>query len=204
MRKRTPSDRPPDHLPPPDFAPVPRKCRRYDGWTPERQRAFVDALSDTGSVKAACAAVNMSAVGAYHLRRQPGAEAFAAAWDAALQHRMEILRDAVMERAIHGVEVPVYSYGKLVGARRVYNDRIAAFMLRNYDGMMSGGAAGQPLRIRRLIDEAVAQARSDWEAERAENEDDFGRHIRAHMDQVRARLIHAGTVDSAEEEAEKP
>ena len=29
----------------PDFAPVPRK-HRHDGWTPERQRAFVEALTE--------------------------------------------------------------------------------------------------------------------------------------------------------------
>ena len=33
------------------------------------------ALADTGSVDAACKAVNMSTVGAYHLRRQPEAQA---------------------------------------------------------------------------------------------------------------------------------
>ncbi len=168
MRNRTPA-RPPDHPGPPAFTPVPRQRQRFDGWTPARQKAFIDALSDTGSVKAAAHAVNMSAEGAYHLRRQPGAEEFAAAWDAALDHRIEILRDAVMERAIHGVEVPVYSYGKLVGTRRVYNDRTATFMLRNYDGKMSGGASGVPLRLRRVVEEAVAQARAQWEAEQAQD-----------------------------------
>lgn len=55
------------------FEPVPRKPR-HDGWTPERQRAFIGALADTGSVKRAAAHVNMSAVGAYWLRRQSGSE----------------------------------------------------------------------------------------------------------------------------------
>lgn len=192
MRKRTPADRPPDQPPPPDFTPVPRKCKRYDGWTPERQRAFVDALSDTGSVKAACAAVNMSAVGAYYLRRQPGAEAFASAWDAALQHRMEILRDAVMERAIHGVEVPVYSYGKLVGTRRIFNDRTATFMLRNYDGRMREGASGVPLHLRRVVDAEIARARAEWEAAQAAEDAAAEARVRAHMDEVRGRLKAQG------------
>lgn len=65
------------------FEPVPRKFR-HDGWTPARQKAFIAALADTGSVKRACAAVGMTAVGAYLLRRQPGAKSFAAAWRAAL------------------------------------------------------------------------------------------------------------------------
>ncbi len=62
----------------------------------------------------------------------------------------------MLERAIHGVEVPVYSYGKLVGKRRVYNDRTALFMLRNYDGQMSGGASGLPIRLKRIVEEEVA------------------------------------------------
>lgn len=64
----------------PAFTPVPRKCQRHDGWTPERQRDFIAALADTGSVEAACKAVDMAQRGAYELRRQPGAEGFRAAW----------------------------------------------------------------------------------------------------------------------------
>ena len=33
----------------PAFEPVPRKFR-HDGWTRERQKAFIAALADTGSV----------------------------------------------------------------------------------------------------------------------------------------------------------
>ena len=48
MRNRVPvpaSERPPL----PEFAPVPRKYR-HDAWTPQRQKAFVEALADCGSV----------------------------------------------------------------------------------------------------------------------------------------------------------
>lgn len=115
---------------PPAFTPVPRKYR-HDGWTPTRQHAFIEALADSGSVKHAASVVGMSTEGAYALRRQPGAEAFAAAWEAALDHGIRRLEDIAMDRAINGVEVPVYSYGKLVGTRIVYNDHLAMFMLRN-------------------------------------------------------------------------
>jgi hypothetical protein len=67
----------------PAFEPVPRKFR-HDGWTPARQQAFIAALAASGNVTAACAHVGMTAVGAYYLRRQPGAESFARAWAAAL------------------------------------------------------------------------------------------------------------------------
>ena len=67
----------------PAFYPVPtRTCR--DGWTVERQADFLGLLAETGSVIGACEAVGMSRKSAYRLRALPGAESFAAAWDAAL------------------------------------------------------------------------------------------------------------------------
>ena len=115
----------------PDFTPVPRKYR-HDGWTPERQRAFIDALADTGSVKHAAHRINMSQVGAYYLRRQPGAESFRAAWNAALDHGVQNLADAALDRALEGVPVPIMYKGEQVAERRVYNDRLTMFMLRHH------------------------------------------------------------------------
>ena len=67
----------------PPFYPVPTRTRR-DGWTVQRQSEFLGMLAETGSVMGACEAVGMSRKSAYALRARPGAESFAAAWDAAL------------------------------------------------------------------------------------------------------------------------
>jgi hypothetical protein len=67
----------------PPFYPVPIRSRR-DGWTVQRQADFLGMLFETGSVLGACEAVGMSRKSAYQLRARPGAESFAAAWDAAL------------------------------------------------------------------------------------------------------------------------
>ena len=115
----------------PAFTPVPRAKDRHNGWKPEVQRAFIEALAETGSVKSAARRVGRAEVGAYLLRRHPEAQPFRAAWDAALDIGMRRIEDVAMDRALHGVEVPVYSYGKLVGSRTVYNDRLLMFMLRN-------------------------------------------------------------------------
>jgi hypothetical protein len=40
-----------------DFAPVPRKTERADGWSPEKQRAFIAALSPPGSKRQAALAI---------------------------------------------------------------------------------------------------------------------------------------------------
>ena len=128
----------------PDFAAVPRRHNRRDGWTAERQRAFIDALAETGSVKHAAERINMSSEGAYALRRAPGADGFRAAWEAALDHGVQSLADVALDRARDGVLVPVYSYGKLVGQRRIYNDRLLMFCLKHRIGR-AGGEDAAPL-----------------------------------------------------------
>ena len=67
----------------PPFYPVPTRTRR-DGWTVQRQADFLGMLAETGSVAAAAAFVGMARETAYRLRRKPGAEEFAQAWDVAL------------------------------------------------------------------------------------------------------------------------
>ncbi|HEX8366152.1 MAG TPA: hypothetical protein VF603_12805 [Allosphingosinicella sp.] len=67
-----------------DFEPVPRHSRRADGWDTECQRAFIAALSLTGSVRAACRAVGKSAFGVEQLLRHEGSEGFTAAYDEAM------------------------------------------------------------------------------------------------------------------------
>ncbi|MGX7952400.1 hypothetical protein ACWPM1_07500 [Tsuneonella sp. HG249] len=126
------------HLP--AFEPVPRKFR-HDGWTPERQRAFIAALADTGSVKRACRQINMSPEGAYYLRRRPGAESFRRAWECALDFGVQRLQDEAFDRALNGQLSPVFVGGKLKGFRRVKNDRLLMFCLR----MNARGADGRRL-----------------------------------------------------------
>ncbi|TMJ20582.1 MAG: hypothetical protein E6G92_12860 [Alphaproteobacteria bacterium] len=116
----------------PDFTPVPRKQPRHDGWTPERQRAFIGFLADTGCVSIACRMVNMSQPSYYQLRRQPGAESFRAAADAAQTLGLQCAKDEAFDRAMNGELIPVFVAGKLMGFRRKKNDRLLMFILRHY------------------------------------------------------------------------
>lgn len=141
----------PTQKPVPDFTPVPRKYR-YDGWTPERQRAFIAALAETGSVKAAAKRINMSSEGAYFLRRQPGADSFRAAWEAALDHGVQHLLDTAIDRALEGVPVPVFYRGEQCGERRAYNDRLLMFILRHH---LSGKEGGPGLSLGKRSREAI-------------------------------------------------
>ena len=177
----------------PPFTPVPRQCNRHDGWTPDRQRAFIEALADTGSVAAACKAVDMSERGAYHLRRQPGAEPFRAAWERALDLGVQRIEDVAMDRALNGVEEPVYSYGELIGTRTRYNDRLLMFMLRNRapHRFTDGGAKGLNAVDAAKLDRLKKQWRKEWEDERRAG-DVSPEEVRARIDrkieEVRRRV----------------
>ncbi|HEX8057436.1 MAG TPA: hypothetical protein VF481_12290, partial [Novosphingobium sp.] len=149
----------------PAFTPVPRHYNRHDGWTPERQRGFIEALADTGSVKSAAHAVNMTPEGAYHLRRHPEAGEFRKAWDAALACGVQRLEDVAMDRALNGIEVPVYSYGKLIGSRRKYNDRLLMFLLRNRAPKRFGEGGRMNIADKATLNTLKRQWRKRWEQE---------------------------------------
>jgi len=177
----------------PAFTPVPRHYNRFDGWTPERQRGFIEALADLGSVKAAARTVNMTPEGAYLLRRHPEAGEFRKAWEAALALGVRRLEDVAMERALHGVEVPVYHFGAVVGTRRVYNDRLLMFLLRNRspkrfaaDSLHGAGAA-----TRSQLERLKREWRKEWEEEMAAQEAEEGeaalQTLDARLDQIRER-----------------
>ena len=61
-----------------------KPCIRRDGWTVERQLAFLDALARTRSISEAAAAAGMSRESAYRLRARRDGALFAAIWDRAV------------------------------------------------------------------------------------------------------------------------
>ncbi|ARU16478.1 hypothetical protein [Croceicoccus marinus] len=180
----------------PEFTPVPRHYKRHDGWTPERQRRFIEALADSGSVKRAAHAVNMTPEGAYLLRRHKHGEEFRKAWEAALALGVQRLEDAAMERAIHGVEVPVYHFGQIVGTRRVYNDRLLMFLLRNRapERFAADGAKALSAVDAAMLARLKREWRAEWEAEQAEKDErreaELIDSINRKLDAVRERMTH--------------
>jgi len=130
--------------PDPAFTPVPLRTRA-DGWTPERQLRFIEALAESGCVEEACRFVGKSKQSAYRLRMRPEAQAFRLAWDAAIDLAIRVLSDACLGRAIHGIEVPHYFQGELIGTHRRYDNRLAQFLLRYRD----------PLRYAATLDHMV-------------------------------------------------
>ncbi|WP_375291900.1 hypothetical protein [Qipengyuania sp.] len=115
-----------------EWLPV-RRRRREDGWTPQRQQDFIAVLAETGCVDHAAQDCGMSVSSAYRLRRAPGAEQFAAAWDVALTHASRKLLDVAFDRALRGTDEPVFDReGHMQGRRFRQNDRLLMFLLRAY------------------------------------------------------------------------
>jgi hypothetical protein len=124
----------------PIFTPAPTR-RRIDGWTAERQRAFIAALAETGCVSEACAEVGITARSAYRLRQHPQGATFRAAWDHA-QHLASVRLTALAwERAVHGTCDRLYKDGVLVAERRKPSDRLLMWLLTHHNPGGYGWAA---------------------------------------------------------------
>ena len=197
MRNRTPP-RPAGHAIP-DFTPVPRKRKRHDGWTPERQRGFIDALARTGSVEHAAKAVNMTTVGAYQLRLAPGAESFREAWTAALDFGVQMLEDVAMQRALYGVLEPVFGKDGQIGEKRRYNDYLLMFLLRHRLTDRYGDKRHDILTPKR-----EAELHAQWAAERASNGGRALEAIRKKLLEMKERGAGQEASGHAEEEEAEP
>ena len=104
---------------------------RHDGWTAEKQIAFIEALTETACVDEACRRVGMSDTSAYKLRSSPGGREFRRAWDAALDCTIHRLEQSAVSRAINGVARPVFHKGEQVGEWRYFDERLTMFLLRS-------------------------------------------------------------------------
>jgi len=93
------------------FTPVPLRLRA-DGWSRELQLAFVHALAEGAKPGEAARALGKNRQNAYALRRRPGAESFAAAWDEAVafarRRRIERASEERQERQRSGRDFSTY------------------------------------------------------------------------------------------------
>ncbi|TKD50019.1 hypothetical protein [Sphingomonas baiyangensis] len=132
---------------------LPGHRTRGDGWTDARRRVFLQALSETGCVRDACARAGMASTSAYRLRRLH--PAFERAWERALARVAPTIEQAAYERAVIGWEEPVYQGGKLVGTRRRHSDMLLRLLYLRVTGGTRSLAEGSP----EAVDAAQAAAR---------------------------------------------
>jgi hypothetical protein len=114
---------------PATFTPVSLRPR-HDGWTADKQIAFIEKLAECGSVTAAARHVGMSRESARLLRQRWSGRAFRDAWDAALDCNYAEVEEAAMERSKNGVSRPVFYKGEQVGEWRYFDERLTMFLLR--------------------------------------------------------------------------
>ena len=114
------------------FAPYLHKQPRRNSISPNLQRKFIARLAATGIVTQAAMSIGKSMEALYKLRNKPGAEGFAAAWDAAVERGVQRLEDTALARAIEGVpEWKSDGEGGLVTYGRKHNEALVMFFLRN-------------------------------------------------------------------------
>lgn len=162
---------PPSDPSPPD---PPSSAPRHDGWTPDRQRRFLEALAEGHGVEAACRIVGMTHQSAYALRRRAAGAAFALGWQAAQLLARQKLADALLVRAIHGQRETLTRANGDVIVRHRFDNRLATAMLTRLDRLAEAGA--QP-----GVDQGAAIVAQEFEAyldavadERGEERDDRG------------------------------
>ncbi|WP_086607197.1 hypothetical protein [Erythrobacter donghaensis] len=115
----------------PETAPPRERRPRSDGWSLDMQAAFLRALSATHSVSEAAQSVGRSRQAAYRLRSRLKGQAFDLAWEVAFHHSFDVLAHAALERALNGVERPVFYKGEQVGSYRRYDESLTRALLRS-------------------------------------------------------------------------
>lgn len=128
------------------------KAARHDSWSLATQAAFLRALSATHSVSEAARSVGKSRQAAYRLRSRLKGKPFDLAWEVAFHHSYDVLAHTALERALNGVEVPVYYQGEKIDSYRRYDERLTVALLGRFT------PAGNP-RFGRLGPAAERHAR---------------------------------------------
>lgn len=113
-----------------------RRRARRKSWTRERRERFLSELAETSNVTAAARAADMCPQAAYKLRDRDAG--FYRAWIGALTEGYERLELALLERALHGLEVDVWYHGKKVGKDRKYSDTVALTLYRAHRETVKG------------------------------------------------------------------
>jgi len=186
------------------FAPYVHKAPRRNSITPERQRAFIAALAASGIVTQAARSIGASLEALYKLRALPGAEGFAAAWEAAIERGLDRLEDCALELALRGEELPIVSGGKLLGSYRKHNFAHIRFVLsqrraQRYGADPAAHRAPEPgtqayerLRAQWLAEHEAEQARQ--RATRFAADEAFLHRLNRRLGELRQEAIDAGAM----------
>lgn len=138
---------------------------RHDGFTAKKRRKFLKMLEKTGSVSDACRKVGISTTSAYRTRRL--LPEFARHWDLALSKASVGVELLAWERAVEGVEEPVFAYGKKIGTKVKKSDSILRLLLQGADKEKYGrqGAVANKAAIEEEVQKRMAVEREKMRLE---------------------------------------
>ncbi|APL96305.1 hypothetical protein EWH08_07350 [Sphingobium indicum] len=132
--------------------PTPAQQIRADGWSPARQRAFLETLAATGIILSACEAAHISPRSAYALRIRRDGAAFRLGWDAAILIARARLADDLLARALTGHEEVIrkdMDAGEIT--RHRHDNRLAMSMLSRLDRMADSPPQGSDAALARVV-----------------------------------------------------
>lgn len=125
---------------------------RIDGWSPARQRRFLETLASTGVVRLACEAVRITPRAAYTLRIRRDGAAFRLGWDAAILIARARLADDLLARAITGCTDTIrHDEDRLETTRHRHDNRLAMAMLSRLDRMADSPPEGSDAALARVV-----------------------------------------------------
>jgi hypothetical protein len=129
--------------------PLPPHHQPDAGWSEARRGKFLALLAESGNVRGAALACGLSPQSAYKLRRrEPG---FARAWLAAILLARDHTEQVLADRALLGVEEPVFYRGEQVGVRRRYDTRLLLAHMARLDALADESAMADAARFDELV-----------------------------------------------------
>ena len=168
---------------------------RFDGFTAEKRKRFLKALGKSGCVSDAARVAGISRNTANRWRRKEAD--FGRQCEAAIDMAASELEPIAWERAVTGIEEPVWYYGKQVGTRLKRSDSLLRLLLiasnKKKYGRMGAVASKQAEReMRERIEREVwAEFKAKYRvASNAEVREALNKALAAYrMRQVEARRI---------------
>lgn len=159
--------------------------------TEARQRAFLAELERTGRVVDAAHAAGLTTSTVYRLRDR--SDAFAAAWDHARAHCYERVEEAAFERAVEGVEVPVYYRDQVVGTRRKYSDTLALAIMRRTKNATD---SVERERLRAQVEDELREAGRLTDPEAAARKSKYWREKLFALLDAKIKRIHLASIEA--------
>lgn len=129
--------------------------RQITAWTAEVEDRFLEALAASSNVRESARAAGVSDTTVYRHRRS-SAE-FRAKWAVALREGFVKLETLMLERALSGVDRPVWHRGEQVGTVHEYDDRLCLALLRAHRDAVHC----EPPVVANLSDEEMRAAVAD-------------------------------------------